>query len=775
MDKKEKRLSAEVDTKYMINFFTKSIKDRKDSELKKVSNFLLSNYTYFIKLKTTKDFDLQKIEKMLKYAKLEQIPENTTIFNYGEPADKFYITLSGSVVLYKPDYKEVLLTPYEFYEILNQIKYVDIDILKYERIIEKNNNFRLNSKDIKNMSMIKNRSFNALNKKIYFLEYMEKIGVFKDGFAFGEMALLNKTTRNATIRTVTRTLFLTVAKKEYNIAMRELHDKILGKDIEKLIKNYPIFEIFNKDMILDIMNNLSNKTIYKEEYLFHKGEEANNIYLIKNGIINISFDFSFAWLNEFLNYFNDNEGNMLIYLINNKPKTFSELQKIIDENRKNLKNKYTFNSPKNIQSYRKWEECNAKINKNNFIGIRTEEDDLNNKEKKFNINLKNISGKEILGLEEAMECKKMFFDAKCVSKSADLYCIKSQNLIKVCRNLKKNSFYKFLEFIIKRKDLMTYHIINKVNFIEKNIIFDLNNKYDMLQGNLKDIKNEEDKNRIVSLIKFKGFKNNINELLDQEINVSNYIKTSQACKSLNLCIINPTQKELTERNQKNINILKLIERESKINKHLFQFKVEKNNIKNIIAKNIRNKKKKKSPFSFDNKTSLITRENTYRELPPPQKNEFNFNKTFLSPNNYNNRTKNLFTKVFPNLNTGRTEKISKKIFSLCSSPLKEKETSSNFTESENDKKIQKNKIHNFSESNNYFNKIFKRKNNFLDLSKKKEENEDNEKNNFEKLYYERLKREQKDFYIGEKFNKKFMSEINKIKPIHYKSFFLKKN
>ena len=55
------------------------------------------------------------------------------------------------------------------------------------------------------------------------------------------------------------------------------------------------------------------------------------------------------------------------------------------------------------------------------------------------------------------------------------------------------------------------------------------------------------------------------------------------------------------------------------------------------------------------------------------------------------------------------------------------------------------------------------------------ENEDNEKNNFEKLYYERIKREQKDFYIGEKFNKKFMSEINKIKPIHYKSFFLKKN
>ena len=82
MDKKEKRLSAEVDTKYMINFFTKSIKDRKDSELKKVSNFLLSNYTYFIKLKTTKDFDLQKIEKMLKYAKLEQIPENFFFIYY---------------------------------------------------------------------------------------------------------------------------------------------------------------------------------------------------------------------------------------------------------------------------------------------------------------------------------------------------------------------------------------------------------------------------------------------------------------------------------------------------------------------------------------------------------------------------------------------------------------------------------------------------------------------------------------------------------------------
>ena len=352
--------------------------------------------------------------------------------------------------------------------------------------------------------------------------------------------------------------------------------------------------------------------------------------------------------------------------------------------------------------------------------------------------------------------------------------------------MSKNALYKLLEFMIKRKDILTYQMINKIRFLEKNIILDLNNKYDMLGGNINineiKIKNDEDKNRIMSVIKFKGFKTHINELLDKEIDVSDYIKTSRACKSMNLFIINPSQKDITERNNKNLNLLKYIQKESHINKHLFQFKKQKNNIKNIFynilkINNMKNKSKIKLPITPNNKKILFAREKTY--------DNYNnvFNNTFLSPmdNNKNNAQK-LFNKVFPNLNpTNRINKMSKKIYTMCSSPLKEKELSSNFTETENDIKIKKNNnnsekknyINNMSKTN-YFTKIFKRKNIILESSKTKDkENEEKNNNNYEKLYYDRLKREQKDFLIGEKFNKKFMSEINKIRPMHYKSFYLK--
>ena len=62
------------------------------------------------------------------------------------------------------------------------------------------------------------------------------------------------------------------------------------------------------------------------------GEESNEIYFVTNGVINLSFNFSFAWIDEYLKFFNDYKGNMLINLINEKPKTFSELISLINNN-----------------------------------------------------------------------------------------------------------------------------------------------------------------------------------------------------------------------------------------------------------------------------------------------------------------------------------------------------------------------------------------------------------------------------------------------------------
>ena len=779
-----------ISDKILEKFFNKQQKDRMESDIRHMSKYLSQNYDYFKNLKTTKDFNPQKIEKIIKYAKLELIQANKIIFNYGESGDKFYILLQGSVSLFKPEYKEMYLTPYEFYEYITQIKDVDLDILKYERILEKNSNIlgkNIKNKDLSYLS--KNKFYYNFSKKKFFIEKMEKVGEFKDGFAFGEMALIRRTTRNATIVTNAKSLFLTIGKKDYNIAIRELHDKILSKDIEKFVKDFPIFEKFSRESILEILNNLSRKTIYKGDYLYKKGEESDNIYFLKYGNINLSFNLSFAWFDDYLKYFNDNSGNMIIYLMNIKPKTFSQIASEIKEKTNELNDKFNMKlDSNNFLNYRKWEECTEKINKDNFMGIKNEEDKLNKENKIFFINLKNIKENEIIGLEDSIECKRRFFNAKCISEHADFLVIKTLNLVRICRSLKEHQLFNFLGFIIRRKDILTFQIMNKVKFLEKDIIFSLNNKYDLLKGDENDIKNESDKDRIISLIKFKGFKTQINELLDKDINASDYIKSSTACKSFNSHLVNPTSQEAIDKNKEDLILLKKIDKENSDKQHILKIKRNINNITNFKLRAFNKNKNRgykisKNPFSPSTTTykyKILSREKTFdnynhdlKLMNSTTRNDFSFNSVF-SPDRKSNDNK-LFTKLFPNLiNTQRkvSKDISNKILSVNSSPLIN--SSYNTTEIAENKK---NKITKNENKGNYFNKIYKNKKIYLDSPKSSGiiNTENNSKNIFsiEQKYYDKLRKEDKEFYFGEKFNKKFLNEYNKIKPIRYQSFRMK--
>ena len=790
--------------KILLNFFDRQLKDRTESDIKHMSKYLSQNYAYFMNLKTTKDFNPQKFEQIIKYAKLEIIPANTVIFNYGEPGNKFYILLKGSVTLYKPEYKEVYLTPYEFYEILKRIKEIELDMLKYERLLEKNSQVLFgNNNEKKDLSLFsKNKFYYNFSKKKFLLEKMEKIGVFGDGFSFGEMALIKRTTRNATTVTNQESLFLTIGKKDYNFAIKELHNKILIKDIDKFVKDFPIFQTFSKELILEILNNLSRKTIYKGDYLFQKGEESDNIYLLKNGIINISFNISFAWFDDFLKYFNDNSGNMIIYLIGQKPDTFSKLISVIEKNKRELNEKYKidldYNNPFN---YKKWEECTGKLYKDNLLGLKIQEEKLNEKDKIFNINVKNIKAKEIIGLEDAIECKKRFFTAKCISEHADLLIIKTYNLIKICRSLKEYQLLNFLSFLIKKKDIFTFQILNKVKYLEKDIIFSLNFKYDILKGDQSDIKKETDLNRLISVLKIKGFKTNINELLDKEIDVSDYLKYSTACKSFNLHMINQTPKEAINRNKQNIMLLDKIRKENKTKSHFLKLKSNINNIINISNTGInklksfsnfknKNKKSYKIPFSpistsTTYKYKVLSREKTYDNyknsynhiyIDSNAKNDFK-NNSNISPDIQSNQGK-LFTKLYPHINKTQRKffkEISNKLLSVQPSPLSSSFNNTETTENEKNKmKSDNNKNQN---RGNYFKEMYKKK--YIDLLSPKSRDIDNSENNDKNLilkerrYYDRLRKEDKDFYLGERFNKKFMDEYNKIKPIHYQSFLLK--
>ena len=99
----------------------------------------------------------------------------------------------------------------EYIYYLNDIKHDDEN--KLHRILEKNYFLQLDMDFYLNIppSSVKN------NTKIQvFVEEEESLATFEDGFSFGEIALLKKTKRNATIRTNILSKLVSINKSDYN-------------------------------------------------------------------------------------------------------------------------------------------------------------------------------------------------------------------------------------------------------------------------------------------------------------------------------------------------------------------------------------------------------------------------------------------------------------------------------------------------------------------------------------------------------------------------------
>ena len=62
---------------------------------------------------------------------------------YGENGDKFYIILKGKVALYKPIYNRKEMTLKDYSTLIYNIKFNELDDLKYNRLIEKNSHLKI--------------------------------------------------------------------------------------------------------------------------------------------------------------------------------------------------------------------------------------------------------------------------------------------------------------------------------------------------------------------------------------------------------------------------------------------------------------------------------------------------------------------------------------------------------------------------------------------------------------------------------------------------------
>ena len=563
------KLSKSEQLKNLIfEILSKDSNSRNSQELLIVGDYLLKNYDYFKNLKNNST--QIKMEKIAKICKLEKFKPNETIIVYGDIGNKFYIVLEGQVGVFLPEYYEKELTPFEYFKLLEKIKRVDK--FKYERLKSKNNQI---SFDNINMNVLYNSKF-MKNKIKLFLEKNDKKGEYGEGFTFGDIALLKQSTRNATVKSLINTICISIDKSDYIGAIKEIESKKLLKDIDLFKKKYQFFNCFNNERMIKIFNCFSKIELYKGDYLFHQNDINDNIYIVIRGNFEVYSYISYSWLNEYYHYIDDSLGNILFYMISNPNLRFDEFQDLVE----NIKLNITKSPMKNIN----YSICNdinisnKNNSKDNLYYIKCDEEQMNNNKNIFKIDINKVNYNDIFGLEDCFDFKRKFYTVKCTSESAELKSIKISDLLRIIWNSKKSDYLYILRLIMNKKNILKNKIINSVKSLEKKIMSGFDTRYEnLIENNIynkkEDIPNdlklnnkiknnkqkEQEKNRIISAIKLKGYNTSIQDILDKNI------KILPQEKSLN------DKKNFHIKKSMNFQLLKNLFKKNNNNPHIFKF------------------------------------------------------------------------------------------------------------------------------------------------------------------------------------------------------------
>ena len=659
----------EISYDHIIQILVKPKNSRNLLENKLLAEYLSQKFDYFQKIKNSEPSKLEKLCKLLNF---ETFSPKETIINFGEPGDKFYIVFKGKVGVYKPIYKEKEMSVNDFYSYIIFLK-KSKKIYKMNRIMEKNQHLNL---DLEIMASTPEDSFYMRKILNFIIEEEEKLGEFSSGFTFGEMALIKKTKRNATVIALNPSTLLSIEKYDYNNVIRRLEEKRLEKEICKFRLNYPLFFNWSNFNILDFFNCFQHLRLTQGEFLYKQNDESDCIYLIKEGIFEMFSDISFAWLTNFFEYIINSDNNLLKKLESFHPKNESDLINMIDKIKLNLPS-----CPSIVN--RKFKKLKKPQNfGENVFDIKLEEDELNNPENLFRIFIKKIDYKDIIGLEDSLELKKRFCSVKCVSSVSYVEKVKLIYFLKLINTFKIESKARnVLQQILQEKKMVIVNLIknsvkNKVSTIEE----DFEKKYNTIIEKNLDKENEESKNIQISTIKLRGWTKDLDYILDENIHFHKYPRVRSLSKDIEKKIFglkSHNEKIFHKINYKTINpVIK-----NKITSP------ENNHYKTLLSPI----KKKRTKFRVINLSNSISKIN---------KNKYNNTDLNLDSINYserNKKKKNIILNINQNLTRNNFHRNTELYYFPSSS-------SPNIIESEKEKKNIRKKL--FLESFSAGEKIF---------------------------------------------------------------------
>ena len=671
---------ASLNKEYILSILEKNPKNRKENEIKTVADFLSTNYTYFQNLKKS-DSQLM-VEKLAKLSRIKIFYPGETIIRFGDIGEKFFVVIEGLVQVYKPIFEEKKMTPNDFIKYMKDIKFREKDENKYLRIKDYNKarNFDINEYE----KMDSELNFMKI-KRDFFVENLQSMGIYGEGFSFGEISLMTNAKRNATIKCSEEknnkhAILLSIGKESYDKAFKEYQEKKLTKDIESFIKAYPFFKDFTRENMISVFNCITKINLEKGDYLFHQNDQDTNLYFLVSGKLEVYSHISLNWINQFMEYIVNMRDNVLGHLYVKRPKKLSDTISII-----NTIQKLKLKSPMIFKEVDLWEKIDKRVNENNLIGLKYDEEKINDYKNIYKIKIQNIDKPELLSIESSFEFKNKFYTARCISDNAEIKYIKIVDLVKIISNLRMRELNYLIDFVLEKKNIFAKQIISSMKTIEYKIISNLEMKYEhFLKSTGKNMKEEEknedkeyNNNKILSVIKVKGYKSGINDILDEETNllekkptdiIKSYlfkhkeptksaIKLSKKQELIDFVFSNKTkkikrEKDVFKNNKENLLILKKLMRNNNDSiKNLKKLKTTQSNISGFLLNNsisnlsfykpISLNNSNKNDFSIsnsinDNKftNSFLVNSNYIYKKKKKQSNINNENIKNINPSNY---------------------------------------------------------------------------------------------------------------------------------------------
>ena len=446
--KKAPKSPSKVNTfEKVISLLEKGRKQRTVQNKKVISEYLSEKFTYFKKLKDQSDFE--KLDKITSVINYEIFNKGEKIINCGDEGDKFYVLLEGQVGIYKPFPKEMEMTFREYVEYLCRARDEEHNYPKFKRVT-------LQNPEVDHFALKRiNFDYTQIShgkKKIFILEEDKKLAEFGGGFAFGEMALIKREPRNATIIALDNCKLVSIDKIDYNKIIREIEEKRLGHVIREFKNDFPLFEYWGGYQCLRMFNFLEKESLSFGDYLYKQNDSSDAIYFVKSGKFEMSTSVSFAWYEEFINFIYDSSFSLVNRM--DKKELFSE------EEIKSFMNlaRSVIQSPCNVNKKKK--NITTSFNKEgNLVDIKLEQDDLSNPEHFFKANIKTVSAPECVGFEDALELKPRYCSIKCISKTAEVQKVNLFEFIKLIPHDQKNQFI-FQQSVFEKKMYLVQQLKN---------------------------------------------------------------------------------------------------------------------------------------------------------------------------------------------------------------------------------------------------------------------------------------------------------------------------